>query len=217
MTCSNPLTSIRRPFGTSTAFHLQGEAEGFCVSSGFSFTSQLQCLMSALLLGVPAAWARPGGRGFLSLLMVSLCAERDRKIKGCASAPCLVLLTPIWIDWLHWVMRDLQLGENGFWPNGSKRGFSWMSNVIRALEQTDFVTDLWVCSLFFASTRVFTNVTTLSFHPWADLMKDQPLLEQRSLFSCKPSSNLCVTVQTLLTSTHPRKRPSKLRARHSGS
>lgn len=85
---------------------------------------------------------------------------------------------------------------------------SWMSNVIRALEQTDFVTHLWVCSLFFASSRVLTNVTTLSFHPWADLMKDQPLLEQRSLFSCKASSDLHVTVQTLFTAEHPRKGPA---------
>lgn len=139
------------------------------------------------------------GPGFLVSLM-AFCElvfrERDRKIKGCASALCLILLTPIQIDWLHRVMRDLQLRENRFWPNGSKRGFSWMSNVIRALEQTDFVTHLWVCSLFFASSRVFTNVTTLSFHPWADLMKDQPLLEQTSLFSCKASSDLHVTVKT---------------------
>lgn len=89
-----------------------------------------------------------------------------------------------------------------------------MSNVIRALEQTDFMTHLWVCSLFFASSRVFTNVTTLSFHSWADLMKDQPLLEQTSLFSCKASPNLCVTVQTLFTTEYPKKRPIKLRARH---
>jgi len=83
-----------------------------------------------------------------------------------------------------------------------------MSNVIRALEQTDFMTHLWVCGLFFASSRVFTNVTTLSFHPWADLMKDQPLLEQRSLFTCKASSNLHVTVQTLFIAEHPRKGPA---------
>lgn len=83
-----------------------------------------------------------------------------------------------------------------------------MSNVIRALEQTDFVSHLWVCGLFFASSRVFANVTTLSFHPWADLMMDQPLLQQRSLFSCKASSNLHVTVQTLFTAEHPRKGPA---------
>lgn len=77
-----------------------------------------------------------------------------------------------------------------------------MSNVIRALEQTAFVTHLWVCSLFFASSRVFTNVTTLSFHPWADLMKDQPLLEQQSLFSCKhPPISMSLCKLYLLQST----------------
>lgn len=149
--CSSPLTSVCRPFGRSTAFHPEGWYRGFlfllCLLFhlpavlAVDFTAQSACSMH-----------ETQGPGFLVSLMAFyelVFRERDRKIKGCASALCLILLTPIQIDWLHRVMRDLQLGENRFWPNGSKRGFSWMSNVIRALEQTDFVTHLWVCSLSF--------------------------------------------------------------------